>query len=181
VTGLRLARAAVVGGMVLAGFTLAACGSSDSEESATDTTTVAAGDAAAREEYLAEGDALCAEGQTEAAELARRAQEIQARSGTAPDEELFEQAADIWNDQVRLVERFRDRLGDLEPPPGDEARVEEFLVALDDGLEIARAIQSSLADGEQPSAEQLQSYAETVQRGNTLARAYGFKVCGQIG
>jgi hypothetical protein len=73
---------------------------------------------------------------------------------------------------------LRDKLEALGAPPGDEGRVEQFVVALDDGLEIAREIQATLADGEQPSQERVQSYAEVVVRGNTLARAYGFTVCG---
>jgi hypothetical protein len=180
VTGVRLARAAVVSGIVLAGLTLAGCGGSGGE-SATDTTTTAEGDAAARAEFLAKGDVLCAQGQSEAADLARRAQEIQARSGTIPDEELLEQAAAVWDDQIQLVVRFRDELDELEAPPGDEERVEQFVVALEDGLEIAREIQASLADGEEPSRERVQSYVDVVNRGNTLARAYGFTVCGKIG
>jgi hypothetical protein len=160
---------------------LAGCGTSDGDPTVTDTTIVPQGATAERAEFLAEGDAICAEGQAEAAELARRAQEIQTRSGTVPDDEVFGEAAEVWNDQIALIERFRDRLDDLEPPPGDEARVEEFIVALDDGLEIAREIKSSLDDREEPSSERLQSYATTVARGNTLARAYGFMVCGQTG
>jgi hypothetical protein len=181
VTGVRLARAAVVSGIVLAGFMLAGCGGSGGQESATDTTTTAEGDAATRAEFLAKGDALCAQGQSEAAELARRAQEIQARSGTVPDEELLAQAAAVWDEQIRLVVRFRDQLDELEPPAGDEERVQQFIVALDDGLEIAREIQASLADGEEPSRERVQSYVDIVNRGNTLARAYGFTVCGKTG
>jgi hypothetical protein len=160
---------------------LAGCGGSGGEESATDTTTTAEGDAAARAEFLAKGDALCAQGQSEAAELARRAQEIQAQSGTVPDEALLEQAAGVWDDQIQLVVRFRDELDELEAPAGDEAQVEQFIIALDDGLEVAREIQASLADGEEPSRERVESYGDVVNRGNTLARAYGFTVCGATG
>jgi hypothetical protein len=77
--------------------------------------------------------------------------------------------------------RFRDELDELEAPAGDEAQVEQFIIALDDGLEVAREIQASLADGEEPSRERVESYGDVVNRGNTLARAYGFTVCGATG
>jgi hypothetical protein len=180
VTGVRLVRAAVVSGIVLAGCTLVGCGGSGGGESATDTetTTATGADTAARADFLAKGDALCAQGQAEAADLARRAQEIQGRVGTVSDEVLIEETAVLWDDQIRLIVRLRDELEALGAPPCDEERVEQFIVALDDGLEIAREIQATLADGEQPSRDRIQSYAEVVERGNTLARAYGFTVCG---
>jgi hypothetical protein len=183
VSGARIARAAVASGMVLAVFALAGCGSSGGEESATDTTTTAEGDTAARAKFLAKGDALCAQGQAEGAVIARRAQQIQSRTGVVSDEVIVEETAALWDDQIRLIMSLRDRLEALVPeaPPGDEERVQQFVVAIDDGLEIARDIEASLADGEQPSRELVQSYFEVVTRGNTLARAYGFKVCGATG
>jgi hypothetical protein len=116
---------------------------------------------ATREDYLAEGDALCAEAQAEA--------------------ELLRQAADLWDEQIEFAERFRDRFADLESPPGDEARVRVFLESIDDGIGVGREIQDVLADGKEPSSELVQSYGRIAARGNTLAQAYGFQVCGGSG
>jgi hypothetical protein len=141
-------------------------------------TSAEADPAASKQEFLAEGDSICADGQVEAAELARRAQEIQAQRGSLSNTELFDQAADVWDDQIALIERYRDRFEALDPPEGDEARIEEFIASFDDGINVAGEVKAALDNGEEPRPELLQTYAGIVARGNTLARAYGFQVCG---
>jgi hypothetical protein len=178
-------RAATLGLLlVLTSAVLGACGTSDDEPAATPTattTTAPAGvDATEREAFIAEGDAICADGQLEAVELRRRAQEIEAQRGTLTDEELVERAAVIWDDQIALIERYGDRFEDLDPPAGDEARVEEFIATFDEGAERARDIKAALDDGRAPSPELLQTYFGVVARGNELARAFGFRVCGLV-
>ena len=165
--------------MILLGLTLTSCGSSGSEPDVAGGTTTTGVDVTAHQEFLAEGDAVCAEAQVEAAELARRAQELQARRGTISDSELLESAADVWNDQIELAERFRDRLIDLDAPPEDEVQVDVFLETLDEGIEIARVIKASLDDGKDPPQALVQSYGSVAVRGNTLAQAFGFQVCGR--
>jgi hypothetical protein len=181
----RRRRAATLGLLlVLTAAVLGACGTSDDEPEATPTATTTTAsadvDATEREAFIAEGDAICADGQLEAAELKRRAQEIEAQRGTLTDEELVERAAVVWDDQIALIERYQERFEDLDPPAGDEARVEEFIGTLDDGAERARDIKAALDDGEAPSPELLQTYFGVVARGNELARAFGFRVCGLV-
>jgi hypothetical protein len=166
--------------LVLAVALLIGCGASDNETEVAPTTTATTAGADERQEFIAEGDAICADGQVEAAELRRRAQEIEAQRGTLSDAELVERAAEVWDDQIALIERYRDRFRDLDPPPGDEARVEEFVATFDEGIEGARNIKAALDDGEAPSPERLQTYFGIVARGNELARAFGFRVCGNI-
>jgi hypothetical protein len=178
-------RAATLGLLlVLTSAVLGACGTSDDEPAATPTATTTTApadvDATEREAFIAEGDAICADGQLEAVELRRRAQEIEAQRGTLTDEELVERAAVVWDDQIALIERYRDRFEDLDPPAGDEARVEEFIATFDDGAERARDIKAALDDGQAPSPELLQTYFGVVARGNELARAFGFRVCGLV-
>src|ERR687892_2331327 len=108
--------------MLLLATVLAGCGGSENEPEA----------APARQEFIAEGDAICAEGQQEALELRQRAQELEAQRGTVPDEELLDDAAALWNDQIAVIERFRDRFADLDPPAGEEERVEEFVATFDE-------------------------------------------------
>ena len=132
----------------------------------------------ARQEFVSEADALCAENQVEAGRLRQRAQELAAVRGSMTQEEAIEQAADIWDDQVALAEEFRDDLGGLDVPEGDEQRVAALTQALDDGIEIGRAIHGALEGGNEPPASLLQQYSATVVRGNAAARAYGLNVCG---
>lgn len=165
-----MTRSPILAGLCLAlvAVTLGGCGSGSESE-------------VTREDYLAEGDAVCAEAQVESAEFAQRGQEIESRRGTITDEELLQQAADLWDEQIQFAERFRDRFADLDAPPGDEARVRVFLESIDDGIGVGREIQNALADGEEPSGQLVQSYTSIAARGNTLARAYGFQVCGGSG
>jgi hypothetical protein len=180
----RLARTIAAGcAVVLAVAVVSGCGSSaDDEPEVTPTTTASPADAdpTEREAFITEGDAICADGQVEAAELRRRAQEIEAQRGTLSDAELVERAADIWDDQIAVIERYRDRFEDLDPPAGDEARVDEFIATFDDGADKAREIKTALDEGQAPSPELLQAYFGIVARGNELARAFGFRVCGNI-
>jgi hypothetical protein len=134
---------------------------------------------ASKAEYLARGDAVCADAQVEAADLARRAQGIQAESGTLSRDELLERASEVWGDQIEFTEEFRGRLADLDAPSEDQPRVDEFLASIDDGLDTAREIKATLDDGQEVPRELVQTYAGIVERGNTLARAYGFQVCGR--
>jgi hypothetical protein len=79
-----------------------------------------------------------------------------------------------------VIERYRDRFEDLDPPAGDEARVDEFIATFDDGADKAREIKAALDEGQAPSPELLQAYFGIVARGNELARAFGFRVCGNL-
>ena len=132
-----------------------------------------------RAEYLARGDALCAEVQTEAADLSRRAQELEARSKELPRARLLEKAAGLWAAQIRLIEEFLASLQALGAPPADEEKVEQFTASIEEGLVIAREIQSTLAEGSEAPRSLLVRYGRVVNEGNALAQAYGFHVCGQ--
>jgi hypothetical protein len=159
-------------------LTVGACGGDDGPSGANETTggeTTATGPT--RAEYLARGDALCAEVQTEAADLARRAQELEAKE--LPREKLLEKAAGLWAAQIRLIEEFLARLQALGAPPADEEKVEQFAASIEEGLVIAREIQSTLAEGSEAPRSLLVRYGRLVNEGNALAQAYGFHVCGQ--
>jgi hypothetical protein len=134
-----------------------------------------------KDEYIAQGDAICADVQEEAAELRRRAQELQAQSDELPKAEFLDRAASFWGEQIRVTETFRGQLAELDPPPGDEERIRQFLESIDDGLAVGREIQATLEDGEDIAASAVEEYGRTVVRGNTLAQAYGFEICGRTG
>jgi hypothetical protein len=172
---------------VLVAIVLAGCGNGgeggETTEAGPRSTTAAATtvDMPTKNEYIAQGDAICADIQAEAAELRRRAQELQAQSGELPKAEFLERAASFWGEQIRVTETFRAQLAELDPPPGDEERVRQFLESIDDGLAIAQEIRATLEDGEDVTASVVEEYGRTVVRGNTLAQAYGFEICGRTG
>lgn len=160
---------------------LAGCGGSENEpDAAPPTTTVPSpADPSAKQEFIEAGDAICADAQDEAAELARRAQEIQAQGDTLSESEQLDQAADLWADQIELAERFREQLADLEVPAGDETRIAELLTSLDEGIVAAQGIKARLDDDEMVPPELVQTYARIIELGNARARVYGFQVCGR--
>jgi hypothetical protein len=170
--------------LVVVALLLAGCSGSDGEdaEQATGTraeATTGERDAPSKRELIAQGDAICADVQVDAAELARRAQALQAQSDELPRQEFLARAADFWDDQIRLAEGFLERLEGLGAPPGDEPLVDEFLQSIEDGIATAHEIQSTLSSGEDVPQVLVAEYAQTVARGNTLARDYGFRVCGR--
>jgi hypothetical protein len=128
-----------------------------------------------KQDYLARGDAICADAQ---ADLARLGPEIE-RASTAPEDEQPELVRDVWREQVRILDRFSTKIKQLGAPPGDEARVREFVRSLDDGERLGGEIVGYLEDGEAPPQSLMNRYAQVAYRGNALAQAYGFKVCGR--
>ena len=178
----RLTASAVLVAMVLAG-----CGNGGDETEATEATAGSTAEAqttvdtATKDEYIAQGDAICADIQADAAELRRQAQELQAQSQELPEAEFIERAASFWGEQILLTASFRDQIAQLDPPPGDEEQVGQFLESIDDGLAIAREIEATLEGGDDIAASTVEEYGQAVVRGNTLAQAYGFEVCGRTG
>lgn len=177
-TGMAL-KASAMGLLILALCVLVGCGSSDGDADVTTQTTTV--DSAEKREFLARGDAICAQAQAEAADLRRRAEEVQSQSDTLGEAEVIDRAEGIWTAQIELIERFRADIAALSAPVGDEATVDEFLQSFEDGIALAKQIESTLAEGEFPPEELVREYGNIVIRGNTLASAYGFSVCGRSG
>jgi hypothetical protein len=177
----RLTAPAVLVALVFAGCSNRGEGGETNAGPRSTTATETTVDMPTKDEYIAQGDAICADVQAEAAELRRRAQELQAQSDRLPKAEFLERAASFWGEQIRVTETFRGQLAELDPPPGDEERVRRFLESIDDGLAVAREIQATLEDGEEVTTSAVEEYGRTVVRGNTLAQAYGFEICGRTG
>jgi hypothetical protein len=128
-----------------------------------------------RKEYLARGDAICADAQAELARLQPKIDQARAASG----EEQTRLLEEIWREQIRILDSFSSELKALGAPPGEEERVGEFVRSLDEGERLGREITSHVEDGEEPPRSLIDDYAQAAYRGNALARAYGFKVCGK--
>jgi hypothetical protein len=161
---------------------LVGCGGSEKEQAeqttGVQTTTTSEGQAPSKQAYIAQGDAICADVQSDAAKLQRQAQQLQAQSDELPEAEFLRRAASFWGEQIQVMERFRGDLARLGAPSGDEERIQQFLKSIDDGITIAREMKATLEDGREVPASKVEEYGQTVVRGNTLAQAYGFEVCG---
>jgi hypothetical protein len=170
------------GVLLAAVLVLAGCGGGDdgtSTDAATETAVVTEAAGGDKESYIAAGDEICADAQTEAAALIEEAQALQQQSETLPPEEFLSQAADFWQEQIAFAEDFRAQFAELEPPAEDAGRHEEFLASVDDGIAIAHEIHQTLADGEPVPGSLSDDYRASVEDGNRLARDYGFQVCGR--
>jgi hypothetical protein len=108
-------------------------------------------------QYVAEGDAICADAQRE---LDRAA----ARIGSAPSAAEVEPV--VEKTVVPVVRERIERLRALEPPPGDEAEVAAIYDAAEASL---RRIEARPALAERAD----QVFART----SRLAREYGFRNC----
>lgn len=137
---------------------VAGCGGGDST---TDSTTVVL----TKTEFIKQGDAICKEAteknQSEAEDFAKENDfELEKASKDQLEEAIAEVLAPSLNKQAEEI----DALG---APSGDEKQVEEIVVAVED------------AAGEIEDDPSLAFEEKTLTKPNQLAKAYGFKVCGQ--
>lgn len=143
--------------LVLAALVAGCGGGDETTDSATVTLT--------KTEFIKQGDAICKEAneenETEAEEFA---EENGFTLEKASKDQLEEAVAEVL---VPSLERQAEELDALGAPEGDEDKVEEIVVALED------------ATGEIDDDPSLVFEEKTLEKPNQLAEAYGFKVCGQ--
>ena len=108
-------------------------------------------------QYIAEGDAICAEGERE---LDRAAVQIARARSDAELARVVEQTV------VPVVQERIDRLRALEPPPGDEAEVAAIYDAGEATIERVEA-RPELAENPE----------QVLGQTSRLARQYGFRDC----
>jgi len=158
---------------------LAGCGGGDGGDSvqSAGTTTGISDKQPTKQQYLARGDAVCADAQ---ADLSRLGPKIEAAAAAEGDDKA-RLVRDVWREQLVIFDSFSGRIKALGAPAGDEPQVREFVRSLDEGRALAGRIVDELEAGEEPSQSLIDEYSQTAYRGNTLAQAYGFKVCGRTG
>jgi hypothetical protein len=137
---------------------IAGCGGGDeTTDSATVTLT--------KTEFIKQGDAICKESNEEnEAEAEDFAEENGFTLEKASKEQLEEAVAEVL---VPSLSQQAEELDALGAPEGDEDKVEEIVVALED------------ATAEIEDDPSLVFEEKTLEKPNQLADAYGFKVCGQ--
>jgi hypothetical protein len=150
-------------------------GESSARGSAADTDPPAARQALTKNQFLAKGDAICADAQAELALIVARAN----RARTMPPAGQMAELEAIWRRQAQIARKFRDQFAALPPPKGDEPRIAEFMRALDEGIQLSDDVLDHLEAGRQPPSKLMKDYASVVYRGNALAAGYGFTVCGR--
>ena len=145
--------------LVVVALALTGAGCGDDDEPA-GTGGSSGGDALTKEQFLEQGNAICAAGN---AELDAEG----ATLGTAPTPGEIEDFA--LNELVPNVQNQIDELRGLTPPEGDEETVDEILKAAEEGVAaIEQNPASAFDDGG----------ADPFGQANQLAADYGLVACG---
>lgn len=145
-------------GVLIAALALIAAGCGDDDD---DGGEEASGPVLTKEELIAQGDEICAEGD---AELEAAAEEQFGSSQQAPPQD--EQAEFISTAVADSIESQREQLAELNPPEEDAEQYEAILTGLDDLVAQLRDDPNAFLEAtEQPEASR-------------LAQEYGFTNCG---
>lgn len=139
---------------------IAGCGSSDdSTDTVEETVTLT------KAEFIKQGDQICKRAEGEAqAEAEEYAEENGFALESASDEQLEEAVVEVL---VPALNRQIEELDALGAPEGEEERVEEIIVALEDGA-------AEIEDD--PS---LTFKGDPLNEATRLAGDYGFEACGE--
>ncbi len=136
---------------------IAGCGGGDETTDETVTLTKA--------EFIKQGDAICKEANDQnEAEAEEFAEDNDFKLESASKEQLEEAVAEVL---VPSLNKQAEELDALGAPEGDEDKIEEIVVSLED------------ATGEIEDDPSLVFEEKTLEEPNQLAEAYGFKVCGE--
>jgi len=121
-----------------------------------------------REEYVTQGDEICAEAHAEFLDLQNGAPR------TAAD------AAELMAALIAVAEEERDAVADLQPPAGLADQVAKYLDARERGIDELR---DGLAAAEEEDPEAFKRIQGDLARSQgkryDAARAIGFKVCSE--
>jgi len=148
---------------VAAAIALAACGDDESSDTSTTSseasTSSTSSEALTKEEFVAQANAICAQGNKE---IDAAANDVFSSGKPSPAEmEDF-----VTQDLLPSVEDQVQQISELPPPEGDEEQVQEILDAAEQGIEEGKS--------DPQSFQKADPFAEA----NQLAVAYGMKECG---
>ena len=124
------------------------------------------GDRLTKEEYIAQADAICKEGNEKMLALA-------APTG-------LEEVAELAGQAIEIQEQAVADLRALKPPEADEAILNEAYDLLDRQIEIGKQIQAAAEAGDQAKIQELFPQIDSVNRQATqIAKDYGLVECGR--
>jgi hypothetical protein len=131
---------------------LAGCGSSSSTS----------GSSISKAAFIKKADALCESGNKEQSAALRAFEENEATPQTT-------EAEIITKIMLPHIKRTMERFAELEPPSGEEAKIEALVAADMKAIEVGLKNPGVFANGE----------TTPFKEGTSLSKTYGFKVCGQ--
>ena len=145
---------------------LAGCGQQNEQDT---TASDATGPTMTRDEVIAQGDAACAEFRRKAKPLVDQllgSSDLGAQAGT------LRELAGAAQTPVQ-------RLATVRPPPDGRQALDAYVILASEQIAVIRRAADQLDKGDKASARALlPSVLEKAARLRSLARGYGFKVCG---
>ena len=156
-------------------LSLAACGGDGDDGAVPQPTT--AGPSPSKVEFIRKADAVCREILVDAEKIDQQAAAIGASDLT--NQNTQQVAAKIWQQQIALTRKFKNRLESLGAPAGSENEVSQLVATLEEAIALGDHIRTQLAGGQIADTPTfVEEYANVVQQGNLQAQQFGFKVCG---
>ncbi|HUR49052.1 MAG TPA: hypothetical protein VMY88_05920 [Acidimicrobiales bacterium] len=149
-------------------FAIGACGDNadDTDAASTDDTSEAAsGDTLTKEEFIEQGDTICAA--------------LEAAGETVEDPQSPEDYPVVLTEHVGQAEEAHKQFAELKPPADGEDVHQALLDALGTSIETVKGAITAFEGGDTVTGEDLLSQAS--EEGNAAdeeARAYGFTECG---
>ena len=124
------------------------------------------GDALSKEEFIAEGDAIC------------RSFEEEGRALSTPAS--VEEVPAYLDEAIALARSTREDFAELDPPDDGEDVRDGFTSALDAGIASLEEAKAAAEAGEQEGVvASLQEAGQAITQANARARQYGFEHCGR--
>ena len=125
-----------------------------------------------RQEFIRQGDVVCAETQQGLRPILARAQSARLAPQSADDLRA------IWEDQVELHKQFVADMKAIGTPAGDEV-ARNLIASLEYGLELAEDVEDAMDDADAAAiATALPAYLNLTTSLNGSFVAYGFRRCG---
>jgi hypothetical protein len=154
---LNKALLAALAALVALAALIAGCGGGDETTDETVTLT--------KTEFIKQGDAICKKGNDQSEKEAEEfAEDNDFTLEKASKEQLEEAVAEVLVPNLNQQAEELDALG---APEGDEEQVEEIIVSLEGAADEIEDEPGSVFEG------------EVLEEPTKLAKAYGFKVCGE--
>jgi hypothetical protein len=161
--------------IVVAAVALLGCGGGGSSSSGS--TGSAGGGELTKAELISKGDQICTETQEKTDPIKQEFEEV--FEGGETQKALVE-GAEIFRKAVPLVGAEAEALRELEPPSADAATINKMLDDLEESSEPLEGMAAAVEGDEEAKLKGVEKEIEGPNRRATaIAKAYGFKVCGE--
>jgi hypothetical protein len=134
------------------------------------------GDALSKEEFVAEANRICSEGERKITELVEDSQEKFQQAKTPEDEQKA--IADVLEDTAKQFDPFLDRLRDLNPPEELSADWNTFIDGVEGAFDLVPELADASRDGDRDKLQELNGkFAKIADDTRPFAQTNGLDGC----